>query len=255
MAKKLIYCLIGVMIVGIIAGQVAERLELNRVDFHPDASWSPTAWLTLCAIAAWVVLVSWLIAEVAFHCLCGIAAPPYRQCLAEAVLGGFIGILLLGMLLPCVSYRNPRGFAYECGWFMAERVRTWQRELQSDRYPATTMAELYAAWLQNPPTDSLGKKTSLEDWHSDLELCQTMSSYRHRSNLERLPNEDELAYCYCGEGVSFNNPDTVIFYEKPGLHAKAGDIRNVIYADGRIEKVPPSDWPRIAAKIERQQAH
>ncbi len=255
MAKNVIRCLFGVIIAGILGGLIVKDLKLGRNDCHPDVFYEPEAWVFRCALVAWLVLVSWLIADVAYCRLRAVPPPPHRGWLLGGVWGWLGVAMLIGMFLPCVSYRTPDRFVGTCGDFMREQMIAWQSELPTDRYPAATMAELYAAWLQNPPTDWSGKKRSMESWRSYMEECQTLSSYRHRSDFERLPNEEELAYCYCGGGVSFSDKDAIIFYEKPGLHAKAGDIRHVVYADGRVEKVPPSDWPRIAARIERQQAH
>lgn len=245
--------LIIVMCGGLLGGFAATLAMLDVVRFHPDLSLPISLWLLWSGLIAWGALLVWYIGNLIAGRL-GFADPPLQKKLLTGFLIGLLILLLGGMLMPCVSRRSNRRFARECGATLGTQIDHWQTTLDGEKYPAGTMKEIYQQWLNHPPQRQYGAAWTRDAWRKHLEFYLTTHAYRHRHNVEQMPEEKDLVYVYCGQGLPRDDYAAILLYEKPGMHRLGGDIRNVIFAGGRYRAVPPGEWAEIDAQLNKTTA-
>ncbi len=250
MKQRLADFLIIFMCGGMLGGFAANLLDWDITQVHPDFSFQISLWLLSSGLIAWGLLTLWLIGNLIAGRF-GISDRSLQTKLMKGWLIGLLIFLLGGMLMPCVTRRTHNHFARECGSFLGSQVEFWQTTLEDGKYPDLTMKEIYLQWLKHLPERRYGVWTP-DDWRKHLEFYLTTGTYRRRKDSERMPAEDDFVYVYCGQGVSREDCDAIIFYEKPDMHRLGGNVRNVIYADGRNRAVFPDEWPEIDRRIKRQ---
>lgn len=241
---------IAVMVVGLVGGLIIAGLFLDILEFHPDFSFTPSVWLLGSGLIAWAALFFWTIGSLIAKCA-GKTIPPYQ---IRLVVGWLVGLMILfmgGMLLPRVTRWTPRSFARGCGTHVGEYVRQWSAHIADEKYSDLSMAEIYTRWLKPLPQSERHTWTP-DEWREELEYYLTVRDYRKRKDVKRMPVENDFVYVYCGKGVDLHDFEKIIFYEKPGMHRRGGNFRNIIYADGRAEAISPEKWPEVAAAIEKQ---
>jgi hypothetical protein len=250
MKQRLADFLIIFMCGGMLGCFAANLQDWDITQFHPDFSFQIFLWLFCCGLIAWGLLTLWFIGNLIAGRF-GISDPSLQKKLMKGWLIGLLIFLIGGMLMPSLTRRTHNHFARECGSFLGSQVEFGQTTLEGGKYPDLTMKEIYLQWLKYLPEQQHSMWTP-DNWRKHLEFYLTTHTYRRRKDLERMPAENDFVYIYCGQGVSREDHDTIIFYEKPDMHRLGGNVRNVIYADGRYRAVFPDDWPRIDSQIKRQ---